>query len=131
MCNFCQTEIITDVVILDYQQAINANRYMAQEYPKFAGKLWLFAHSGCGDEWFLHKQTGQVWFYDHDQGEYSSLDDFVVFLVGFIEFIELIAELKVFELNKDYIGNPQEYFEKKIHPLNPLFLIIILIRLFE
>ncbi|OBX59857.1 SMI1/KNR4 family protein [Moraxella sp. K2450] len=121
VCHYRQVEIICDVVIYDYEQAINHNRYFEKEYAHFAKELWLFADNCCGDEWFLHKTTKQVLFYDHEQGEYSSFDDFVKFDVDFGQFMHLIMALREFQLNEHAIKNPQDYFNKHILPLNPIF----------
>lgn len=73
---------------------MNDNHYLKEQHPNIADKFWLFAHSGCGDEWFLNKNNHQVFYYDHEQGEYE-LDKFVDMMVGFDEFIELILSLVI------------------------------------
>lgn len=123
VCHYPQTELGADVLIMDYQQAINKNRYFEKEYPIFANELWLFADNASGDEWFLHKQNKQVLFYDHEQGEYSSFDDFVMMSVDFYQFVDLMMKLDDFQqkLDKGLISNPQHYFAENVYIANPHF----------
>lgn len=96
VCHYHQIEIIPDVILLGYEQALNNNRYLKEHYPNTADKFWVFTHSGCGDEWFLNKHNHQVFYYNHEQGEY----DFGVFkntAVGFDEFVGLILDIQTFE----------------------------------
>lgn len=122
VCHYHQIEIIPDVILLSYEQSLNNNRDLKEHYPDIADKFWLFAHSGCGDEWFLNKDNHQVFYYDHEQGEYD-LGLFQDMAVGFDDFVELILTIQTFETqmeNKE-ITEPSRYFTENIHPKNPIF----------
>lgn len=122
ICHYTTIELIPDVVLSNYQTALNDNRYLKEQYPNIADKFWLFAHSGCGDEWFLNKNNHQVFYYDHEQGEYE-LGKFVDMAVGFDEFIKLILTIQTFEtqIENGEIVEPNHYFAENIYLKNPIF----------
>lgn len=122
ICHYNQIGIIPDVVLSDYQTALNDNRYLKEQYPNISDKFWLFARSSCGDEWFLNKLNHQVFYYDHEQGDYE-LGKFVNMMVDFNEFIELILTIQTFEtqMENGEIVEPNYYFAKHIYSKNKKF----------
>lgn len=110
------------MILLSYEQALNNNRYLKEHYPNIADKFWLFAHSSCGDEWFLNKHNHQVFYYDHAQGDYE-LGKFMDMMVEFDEFIELILTIQTFEtqMENGEIVEPTHYFAENIYPKNLIF----------
>ncbi|WP_333862751.1 hypothetical protein [Sphingobacterium sp.] len=82
-------EIIADIAVFSYEEALKENHYLETNYPDISSVLWIFGRSGQGDEWFISKENGTVWFYDHDRGAYSDLGHFVDFNISFLEFLQL------------------------------------------
>ncbi|MGI4873343.1 MAG: hypothetical protein ACRYFX_19460 [Janthinobacterium lividum] len=69
------TEISSECILLSSAEAINETRefvnpaYWAAGYAAAAiNDFWFFGRNGQGDSW-LFDQVGQVYFYDHNQGE--------------------------------------------------------------
>ena len=51
--------------------------------------MWLIGITGQGDEWFIHKNNSSILFYDHDQGEYSDITQFVSLNIEFFDFLQM------------------------------------------
>ncbi len=49
----------------------------------------MFARSGQGDEWFFDTHKFNVLYYDHNQGEYQSIKQFLDFDIDFITFLQI------------------------------------------
>ncbi|RKO70720.1 hypothetical protein D7322_15735 [Sphingobacterium puteale] len=61
----------------------------ACNYPGITTDLWMIGTTGQGNEWFISKANGTIWFYDHDHGEYIDLQFFIDFKISFSEFLQL------------------------------------------
>ena len=90
-------EIIPDIRLLDYEEVLQENNYLAVNYPQLADQLWMIGTSGQGDGRFVERNTKNVLFYDHDLGEYESVLSFRNFSIGFSEFIQAAFMLRELE----------------------------------
>lgn len=91
------TEITADIIIFGYQKALSENRYLAKEYPFLTDKFWQIGTSGQGDDWFIDLITNHILFYDHNQGEFESIINFLDMGVNFETFIKIAFILKGLE----------------------------------
>ena len=82
-------EITPDIVIFSYEQVLKENLNLECNYPGIATDLWMIGTNGQGNEWFISKANGTIWFYDHDHGEYIDLQFFIDFKISFLEFLQL------------------------------------------
>lgn len=116
------TEITPDLIFFGYETAIKENQYLAQHFPEFFTYFWMIGRTGQGDEWFLDRQTNEVLFYDHDQGEYSDRNQFKLMHINFFQFLQfalLVKELEVrMEENESTASELAcfNYAVNKIHP---------------
>ena len=67
-------EITPGIRLWDYPTALNENRRLGSDYPEVAARYWLIGDAGQGDTWFIGKESGNILFYDHDQGEYDEAE---------------------------------------------------------
>ncbi|MDO4431618.1 MAG: hypothetical protein Q4B95_10115 [Lonepinella koalarum] len=132
LCLYKKIEIIPDIILFDYEKAIIKNKYIEKEYKNISNYLWIFADSGSGDEWFLHKENRNVFFYDHNLGEYSSLDNFVNMKVGFLNFINLAFLIRNYynDIDNNIIEEDEKYFMENIYSKNKYFFDIYPYKLF-
>lgn len=82
-------EITPDIDIFGYESALKENNYLDANHPDISKLLWIIGGTGQGDGWFMDKNTGCILFYDHDQGEYSNIEQFVNFDISFLEFLQM------------------------------------------
>lgn len=82
-------EITPDIKIFGYEEALKENRYLAANYPVISQIVWMIGVTGQGDEWFIHKNNSNILFYDHDQGEYSDITQFVSLNIEFFDFLQM------------------------------------------
>jgi len=112
-------EITPDIELYKYETALSENKGFESDFPEIGKALWLIGSTGQGDEWFLDKTTGKVLFYDHNEGDYESLDQFVNLNISFLEFLQmafLFQELEdQLDMNDDELeeGDKRD-FEKAI-----------------
>lgn len=115
-------EITPDIEIFSYEDALNENKYIEKNYPALYDKIWMIGRSGQGDEWFIHVEKSTILFYDHNKGEYSSIDDFLDFQINFLVFLQaafLYRELE--EQLDDYDDNlPVEIQELFVNSLEKI-----------
>ncbi len=95
------TEITPDLIFFGYETAIKENQYLAQHFPKFFAYFWMIGRTGQGDEWFLDRQTCEVLFYDHNQGEYQDRNQFKSMKISFFQFLQFALLLKELETRID------------------------------
>jgi hypothetical protein len=84
-----RVEIIPDIMIWEYEKALTENRYLNANYPKIGQTLWIIGETGQGDEWFINMENNYISFYDHNQGEYSNMEQFICFDISFLEFLQM------------------------------------------
>lgn len=82
-------EITPDLIIFGYEEALGENRYLESDYPDISKKLWIIGSTGQGDNWLIDREDGRVLFYDHNQGEYSGMEQFVRLHISFMEFLQM------------------------------------------
>ncbi|ADX67928.1 Uncharacterised protein [Weeksella virosa] len=98
---FKEVSITPDIVLYGYRKAIEWNKRASDN--NLPQNLWLIGQSGQGDEWFLNEQTKTVFFFDHNQGEYGGLENFLNLQIDFTGFLRmgfLLAKLEQ-RLEKD------------------------------
>lgn len=91
--------INSDVNLLDYEKAILKNNHIESDYFEISNEFWLFADNSQGDEWFLHKISNIVYYYNHDNGEYQ-INEFESLNISFMQFLQfslLCRELEELE----------------------------------
>ena len=81
-------EIIPDISIFNYEEALNENRYLESHYPEISRCYWSIGQAGQGDGWFLNKIDNTIFHYNHDTGEYTK-SGFTNLGIGFSQFIQL------------------------------------------
>ena len=72
-----EVEIIPDISLFNYEEALNENRYLECNYPEISKCFWSIGQAGQGDGWFLNKIDNTIFYYNHDTG------------IGFSQFIQL------------------------------------------
>ena len=50
-----EVEIIPDISLFNYKEALNENRYLECNYPEISRCFWSVGQAGQGDGWFLNK----------------------------------------------------------------------------
>lgn len=103
-------EITPDIKIFGYEESLNANRYIQEEYPDVAEKIWLIGCTGIGDQWFLDKESHSILFFDHDQGEYTNAE-FTDLEVQFNDFFRMSFVLRSLE---DFLDDNTSFDQDKV-----------------
>lgn len=117
-------EITPDIRLWDYQTALNENRRLGSEYSEVAARYWLIGDAGQGDTWFIGKESGNILFYDHDQGEYDEAEArFADMGIGFIPFLQtalLLQELEGLLDAQPELSQPiQDAFKTQMDTIAP------------
>jgi hypothetical protein len=94
--SFSKFEINPDSVLLDYSQTILENLYIQKKFPEVSNDYWLFGKTGQGDEWFIDKKNNEVFFYNHDVGDYE-VNGFLNMKINFAQFLQLSFLVKELE----------------------------------
>ena len=89
-----------------------------------AARYWLIGDAGQGDTWFIGKESGNILFYDHDQGEYDEADArFADMGIGFIPFLQtafLFQELEGLFETQPEPGQPiRDAFKTRMDTIAP------------
>jgi len=87
--NYENIEITPDIEIFGYEEALKENRYLKNNFPNINQIVWMIGRTGQGDEWFINRGDSSVQFYDHNQGEYSDIKQFVSLNISFFEFLQM------------------------------------------
>ena len=82
-------EITPDIEIYGYEKVLYENRYLVTNYSDISQQVWMIGTSGQGDGWFINKESNLVLFYDHDQGEYSNITQFMSLNISFCCFLQM------------------------------------------
>lgn len=114
--NYEGREIIPDIFLLDYQEAITKNRYICQHFADVAKTYWLFATGGQGDEWLIRKSDGYIVFYDHNYSEYDN-KGFVFLDIDFFQFMQMALLLASLEQVHEQILTEAD-FNKFVSTMN-------------
>lgn len=120
-------EINPDIQLFDYENALKENKYVEENAPSFCNRVWMFARSGQGDEWFLSTEAiPTVMYYDHNKGDYSLIDQFDNFGISFSKFLQvafLYRELEEqLDINNDELPKEEEEnFITAVSELSPSF----------
>ncbi|WP_051349310.1 hypothetical protein [Chryseobacterium gregarium] len=75
-------EITPDIEIFSCEDALNENKYIEKNDPELYGKIWIIGRSGQGDGWFINIEKSTILFYNHNNGEYGSIDEFIDFNIS-------------------------------------------------
>ena len=105
-------EITPDISIFSYEETLEENEYLIQQYPEVSANKWLIGSTGQGDSWLIDKESGHIFFYDHDNGEYSN-EGFTDLLINFEKFIQLGFLCKDIEDYTDMV-EPTEDFDEQV-----------------
>jgi len=124
LANYKGLEITPDIVIFGYEEALEENRYLADIFPDISAVLWKIGRTGQGDEWFMHKEDGNMLFYNHDEGEYSSAINFQNLKISFFNFLQmafLYQDLEnLLNENDDEIEESDKVdFKERINAIQP------------
>jgi len=117
-----RVEIIPDVMIWDYEKALIENRYLNVNYPKISQTLWIIGETGQGDEWFINMENNYILFYDHNQGEYSNMEQFICFNISFLEFLQMAFLYQELEnsMNENVMSMEElDNFRNMINSIHP------------
>lgn len=82
-------EITPDITVFGYEEALKENKYLSNNYPIIINKYWMIGRTGQGDEWFLHKESKSISFYDHNLGEYVDEAQFLTLDIPFLSFLQM------------------------------------------
>lgn len=86
---FKEIEITPDIIIFGYEAALKENQYLHENYPEISEKVWIIGRTGQGDEWFIGKEKNNILFYDHNQGEYLNINQFIDMRITFEDFLKM------------------------------------------
>ncbi len=102
--------IAEDFQVLSSVAMINQNNELAANSDSFSQDWLVFAYSGQGDFWLLHKQLNEIGFYDHNVESYAlnnvdklgiKVEDWLVVGDLFQQF-DLLDETNPTAFNLDY-----------------------------
>lgn len=119
---FEQTEITPDINILGYENSLNENNYILKNYPDISRSFWLVGESGQGDSWFLDKNSDEILFYDHNNGDFDTNSEFINLKINFYDFLRmgflyrgLEKKIGLEKLSK----SETEEFKNELNKINP------------
>jgi len=120
---FKNNEIIPDIIIWGYEEFLKQNHHLQEKYPKIAQQLWVIGCSGQGDKWFLdQEEIPTVLFYDHNQGEYQSIDQFLSLNINFKDFLTMAFHYQALEQeldkNENLSKDEQEKFKQTMSTIS-------------
>lgn len=119
---FKEIEITPDIIIFGYETALKENQYLHENYPEISEKVWIVGRTGQGDEWFIGKEKNNILFYDHNQGEYLNINQFIDMRITFEDFLKMAFSYQQLEeeldINEELNKVEQDQFKKLVNTIN-------------
>ncbi|MEO4183098.1 SMI1/KNR4 family protein [Acinetobacter pittii] len=119
---FKEIEITPDIIILGYEIALKENQYLHENYPEISEKVWIIGRTGQGDEWFVNKTKNNILFYDHNQGEYLNINQFLDMKINFENFLKMAFSYQQLEeeldMHEELNEVEQDQFKKLVNSIN-------------
>lgn len=82
-------EVVPDIIIFGYEKVLAENRYIKTNYSNISQYLWIIGETGQGDGWFINVENNRIFFYDHNEGEYLNIEQFICLNISFLEFLQM------------------------------------------
>lgn len=119
---FREKEITPDIIIFGYEKVLKKNHYLHENYPEISEKVWIIGRTGQGDEWFISKTKNNILFYDHNQGEYLNINQFLDMKINFENFLKMAFSYQKLEAELDMDEElnevEQDKFKKLVNSIN-------------
>lgn len=119
---FKEIEITPDIIIFGYETALKENQYLHENYPEISEKVWIIGRTGQGDEWFVNKTKNNILFYDHNQGEYLNINQFLDMKINFENFLKMAFSYQQLEgkldMHEELNEFEQDQFKKLVNSIN-------------
>ncbi|MDB0117180.1 SMI1/KNR4 family protein [Acinetobacter pittii] len=119
---FKEIEITPDIIIFGYEIALKENQYLHENYPEISEKVWIIGRTGQGDEWFVNKTKNNILFYDHNQGEYLNINQFLDMKINFENFLKMAFSYQQLEeeldMHEELNEVEQDQFKKLVNSIN-------------
>lgn len=119
---FKEIEITPDIIIFGYETALKENQYLHENYPEISEKVWIIGRTGQGDEWFVNKTKNNILFYDHNQGEYLNINQFLDMKINFENFLKMAFSYQQLEeeldMHEELHEVEQDQFKKLVNSIN-------------
>lgn len=119
---FKEIEITPDIIIFGYETVLKENQYLHENYPEISEKVWIIGRTGQGDEWFVNKTKNNILFYDHNQGEYLNINQFLDMKINFENFLKMAFSYQQLEeeldMHEELNEVEQDQFKKLVNSIN-------------
>lgn len=119
---FKEIEITPDIIIFGYETALKENQYLHENYPEISEKVWIIGRTGQGDEWFVNKTKNNILFYDHNQGRYLNVNQFLDMKINFENFLKMAFSYQQLEeeldMHEELNEVEQDQFKKLVNSIN-------------
>lgn len=119
---FKEIEITSDILIFGYETALKENQYLNENYPEISEKVWIIGRTGQGDKWFIGKEKNNILFYDHNQGEYLNINQFLDMKINFENFLKMAFSYqqleKELDMHEEFNEVEQDQFKKLVNSIN-------------
>lgn len=117
-----EIEITSDILIFGYEIALKENQYLHENYPEISEKVWIIGRTGQGDKWFIGKKKNNILFYDHNQGEYFNINQFLDMKINFEDFLKMAFSYQqleeVLDIHEELNKFEQDQFKKLVNSIN-------------
>jgi hypothetical protein len=119
---FKEVEITPDIIIFGYETTLKENQSLHENYPEISEKAWVIGRTGQGDEWFLDKSKNNIFFYDHNQGEYLHANQFLDMKINFESFLKMAFSYQKLEeeldIHEELNEIEQDQFKNLVNSIN-------------
>ncbi|WP_171430037.1 SMI1/KNR4 family protein [Acinetobacter lactucae] len=119
---FKEIEITPDIIIFGYETALKENQYFHENYPEISEKVWIIGRTGQCDGWFVNKTKNNILFYDHNQGEYLNINQFLDMKINFENFLKMAFVYQKLEeeldMHEELNEVEQDQFKKLVNSIN-------------